>query len=97
MQRKMSNDKITKREISFPTSKTHFFSFFFSIQTPPTFKPHNFLISYSFKMFLNVIGTPPKVLQIFLNFNNNRATYKQFFLFLGTDLYNIWWFVFLKF
>jgi hypothetical protein len=45
VQRKMSNEKITRREISFPTYKTHFYFYFFG--TPPTFKPNNFLISYS--------------------------------------------------
>jgi hypothetical protein len=49
MQMNMSNEKITRREINFPTYKPRFFSFFF-LRTPPTFKPHNFLISYSFKM-----------------------------------------------
>jgi hypothetical protein len=44
VRRKMNNEKITRREISFPTYKTHFF-----LWTPPTFKPHNFLISYSLK------------------------------------------------
>jgi len=47
VQRKMSNEKITRREISFPIYKTRFFFF---LGTPPTFKPHNFLISYSFKI-----------------------------------------------
>ncbi len=40
VQRKMSNEKITKREISFPTYKTCFSPFW----TPLTFKPHNFFI-----------------------------------------------------
>jgi hypothetical protein len=44
VQRKMSNEKIT-REISFPTYKTHYYYF---LCTPPTFKPRNFFISYSF-------------------------------------------------
>jgi hypothetical protein len=48
VQRKMSNEKITRREINFPIYKTRFLSIFF-LWTPPTFKPHNFLISYSFK------------------------------------------------
>jgi hypothetical protein len=48
MQRKMSNGKITRKEISFPTYKTWFFFFF--LWTPPTFKPHTFLIFHSFKM-----------------------------------------------
>jgi hypothetical protein len=42
VQRKMNNEKIT-REMNFPTYKTSFF-----LWTPTTFKPYNFLISYSF-------------------------------------------------
>jgi hypothetical protein len=48
VQRKMSNEKITKRKISFPAYKTCFVFPFSSLWTPPTFKPHNFLIYYSF-------------------------------------------------
>jgi hypothetical protein len=44
VQRKMSGEKITRREINFPTYKTFFF-----LWTSPIFKPNNFLISYSFK------------------------------------------------
>jgi hypothetical protein len=47
VQRKRDNKKITRKEIKFPTYKTHFFHFS-SLWTPPTFKPHNFLILYSF-------------------------------------------------
>jgi hypothetical protein len=32
MQRKMSNEKITRKEISFPTYKTIFSFFFFSLE-----------------------------------------------------------------
>ncbi len=46
VQRKMNNQKITIKERSFPTYKTRFFPPW----TPPTFKPHNFLISYSYSM-----------------------------------------------
>ncbi len=46
VQRKMSNEKITRREINFPTYKTY--SIFFPLWTFPTFKFHNFFISYSF-------------------------------------------------
>jgi hypothetical protein len=49
VQRKRNNEKITRRKINFPTYKTHLFPFSF-LPTPPTFKPHNFLISYLFKM-----------------------------------------------
>jgi hypothetical protein len=49
VQRKMSNEKIIRREINFLTYKTRFFPFFFSLWTLLTFKPHNFLISYSFE------------------------------------------------
>jgi hypothetical protein len=44
VQRKMSNEKITRREITFPTYETHFFF----LWTPPIFNPHNFFIFYSF-------------------------------------------------
>jgi hypothetical protein len=44
VQKTMSNEKIAKGKISFPTHKAHFFSFW----TPLTFKAFNFLISYSF-------------------------------------------------
>jgi hypothetical protein len=44
VQRKMNNEKITRKEISFPIYKTFFF-----LWTPPTFKPHNFLILIHFK------------------------------------------------
>jgi hypothetical protein len=44
VERKISNEKITRRKISFPTYKT----LFFFLWTPLIFKPHNFLISYSF-------------------------------------------------
>jgi hypothetical protein len=47
MQRKTSNEKITKQKKAFQLTKQHFFS---SLWTPPIFKPHNFLISYSFQM-----------------------------------------------
>jgi hypothetical protein len=43
VQRKMSNEKITRREVNFPNYKTCF-----CFWTSPIFKPHNFLISYSF-------------------------------------------------
>ncbi len=45
VQKKMSNEKIAKKKISFPTHTDAFFSFW----TPPTFKASNFLISYYFK------------------------------------------------
>jgi hypothetical protein len=44
MQRKMNNEKITRKEINFPTYKARFIS----LWTFPTFKPHNFFIYYSF-------------------------------------------------
>jgi ABC-type uncharacterized transport system substrate-binding protein len=47
VQLKRSNQKITRKKISFSTYKTHYFFFSF-LWTPPTFKPHNFHISYSF-------------------------------------------------
>jgi hypothetical protein len=49
VQKKRNNEKIARRNISFPTHKTHFFPLFFSSPwTPLTFKAFNFLISYSF-------------------------------------------------
>jgi hypothetical protein len=48
VQRKMNNEKITRREINFPTYKTYFLFHLFILWTLPTFKPHNILISYSF-------------------------------------------------
>jgi hypothetical protein len=39
---------------------------------------------------------PPKVLQIILNFDSNRTTYKELFGCLGIDLCNVWWFVFFE-
>jgi len=47
VQRKMSNEKITRKEINFPPYKFIFFHFL-PLWTPPTFKPCNFLTSYSF-------------------------------------------------
>jgi hypothetical protein len=44
MQKKMNNEKITRKEINFPTYKAGFIS----LWTLPTFKPHNFFIYYSF-------------------------------------------------
>jgi hypothetical protein len=42
--------------------------FFFPLWTPPTFKLHNFIIFYSIKKNLNVIGMPLEVLQIIFEF-----------------------------
>jgi hypothetical protein len=47
MQRNRINEKITRRKISFATSKIRFKKNS-SLRTPPTFNPHSFLISYSF-------------------------------------------------
>ena len=52
-EKKMNNEKLTirkMRKIRFPSNKMFLFSFLFSLWTPPTFKPHNFLISYSLEM-----------------------------------------------
>jgi hypothetical protein len=52
VQKKKSNEKITRRKVRFPTYKmcvcvcVFFFPF---ISTSPIFKSHKFLISYSFK------------------------------------------------
>jgi len=42
MQRKMSNEKITRREINFPTYKIYFFNLFFSLD-PSYFQTSKFL------------------------------------------------------
>jgi len=47
MQMKMSNEKNNKRRNKLSNLQNTFFSFF-SLWAPPTFKLHNFLISYSF-------------------------------------------------
>jgi hypothetical protein len=49
VQRKLSNEKNNKNinELS-NLQHTFFFFSFFSLWTPPTFKPYNLLISYSF-------------------------------------------------
>jgi len=44
VQRKRNNEKKTFKKKAFQLTKCVFFFFW----TPPTFKPHNFLISYSF-------------------------------------------------
>jgi hypothetical protein len=67
MQRKMSNEKITRnKKKNFPTYKTCFFFFFPPLWTPFIFKLNNFLISYSFQTIWNVKKAQPKVLQIVL-------------------------------
>jgi len=48
MQRKRSNEKLTKKEKKLFTYKTQFFKKILSFWTSLIFKPHNFLISYSF-------------------------------------------------
>jgi hypothetical protein len=47
MQGQKSNEKITRKKKLFNLQNTIFFSP--SLWTPLIFKPHNFLISYSFK------------------------------------------------
>jgi len=49
LQRKRSNEKITRRKISFSTCKMHF-SFFSSLWTLPNIKASNF---YNFLFILN--------------------------------------------
>ncbi len=46
VQRKRSNEKITRKKKAFQLIICGFF-LFSSLWTPLTFKPHNFLISYS--------------------------------------------------
>ncbi len=45
VQKKRSNEIITRKKISFPAYKMSFF-FSSSLWTPPIFKPHNFLVFY---------------------------------------------------
>jgi hypothetical protein len=47
VQRKMNNEKITRREIDFPIYKTCFFFFF--VGTPLIFKPHIIIFLIHFK------------------------------------------------
>jgi hypothetical protein len=47
VQRKMSNEKITRKKLAFQLTK-HVYFLFLLFWTPPTSKPHNFLNSYSF-------------------------------------------------
>ncbi len=61
MQKKRSNEKLTRRKINLQITKRFFF-----LWTPPTFKPHTCLISYSFQTIKNAIGAPSEVLQIMM-------------------------------
>jgi hypothetical protein len=47
VQRKMNNEKITRREIKLPIYKTRFFF----LWTPLTFKPHNVFFIIHLKSF----------------------------------------------
>jgi hypothetical protein len=47
MQRKKSNENITRKKKAFQLTKHDFFFSSF-LSTPLIFKPHNFLLSYSF-------------------------------------------------
>jgi hypothetical protein len=64
MQRKMSNEKIARRKISFSTHKTRFFSFFLVFGPLLLSKLLTFSIFYSIKKNSRAIGGPPSVLQI---------------------------------
>jgi hypothetical protein len=66
VQRKKNNEKITRRNNKLSNLQKLFFFLFSSLWTPPTFKPNNFLISYSFKMIYSAIGALHVVLQIVL-------------------------------
>ncbi len=91
VQRKMSNKKITRRKKKLSNV---FFVFYFH-WTASTFKPHNFLIH--FKWFKVLQELHLKFYKPFWNFNNNKATYKEFFECLGFGLCNVQWIVFLSF
>jgi hypothetical protein len=44
-------------------------------------------------MILNAIGVSLKFYISFLSFNNNKATYKEFFGCPGIGLCSVWWFL----
>jgi len=91
VQREMSNGKITRKEINFPTYKTWFF-FSFGPLLLSNLIP--FLFLFHFKWFKVLKKHHLKFYKLLLNFNNNKTTYKEFCGCLGTGLCNIWWFVF---
>jgi len=97
VQREMSNGKITRKEIGFPTYKTWFFSFFFSFGPLLLSNLIPFLFPFHFKWFKVLKERHLKFYKLYLNFDNNKTTYKEFCGCLGTSLCNIWWFVFLFF
>ncbi len=92
----MSDEKMTRRKISFPTYKTHFFSFFFSLN-PSCFQTSE--LSYffiHFKQFKMLQEHRLKLHKSSLNSNTNRTAYKEFFGCSITSLCSVWWFVFLS-
>ncbi len=93
VQRKMSNEKITRKKISFSNLQNIFFVFILD----PTFKPHNFLFLIHFIWFKVLQEYHLKFYKSTLNFNNNKTTYKEFGVCLGTNLCSIWWFFFFEF
>jgi hypothetical protein len=93
VQRKMNNEKITRREINFPTYKFYLFIYFL-------FEPLllsnliTFLYLIHLKWFRVLYERHLKFYKLSLNYNNNKSTYKESCGCLGTGLCNIWWFTF---
>jgi hypothetical protein len=75
VQRKMNNEKITRREISFPTYKTFFFFFFLG----PLLLSNliTFLSLIHFKQFRVLYERHLKFYKLSSNYNNNKSTYKE--------------------
>ncbi len=74
VQRKISNEKITKREISFPIYKTHFFFFGpFLLSNLITF-----LFLINFKWFKVLLECHLKFHKLSLNSNNNKKHTRNF-------------------
>jgi uncharacterized membrane protein len=88
VQMRRSNEKKTRRKISYLTYKAPFFFLLFRPLLLLNFITFLFLIH--FKRFLNAIGIRPKVLQIIFDSNSNRSTYEEFFGCLGTGFGTVW-------
>jgi hypothetical protein len=97
VQRKRSNEKITRKKKSFSTYKKRMF-FFFSFLFGPLLLLN--LIIFYFLFILNNLKCYKNIPWSFTNHfstNNNGATYKEFFECLGTGLCNVWSFFFWSF
>jgi hypothetical protein len=86
LQMKRSNEKIVRRKIAFQLTKHFFFSFFlfFFLFGPfllSKFLTFSFLVH--FKWFKVLYRHHLQLYTSYWNFNNNRATYKEIFGWLG--------------